>query len=156
MIFVSLGTNKNPFPRLLQEVENLIQVMGIQDEVVVQQGNTPYTSNLFRSFKYSAMIEFVEYIKNAEVVIIHAGSGTLFNSIECGKKIIVAARLKKYGEHSDDHQLELTRKLSEEGYILDGTFSLIDAWKKLEHFSPRAFDFSNQIAANLKKYINTL
>jgi UDP-N-acetylglucosamine transferase subunit ALG13 len=155
MIFISLGTNKNPFPRLLQEVENLIKTVYIRDEVLVQQGNTVYISNLFKSFRSVAMTEFIEYIQKADIVIIHAGSGTLFNAIKSGKKVIAVARLKKYGEHTDDHQLELARKLSEEGYILDGTYSLIDAWKKLESFTPRPFDFSNQIVSSLKKYIDS-
>jgi UDP-N-acetylglucosamine transferase subunit ALG13 len=151
-----VGTNKNPFPRLLQDVENLIETLDIKDEVIVQQGNTVYASGLFKSFRSVAMNEFMKYIQNADIVIIHAGSGTLFNAIKSDKKIIAVARLKKYGEHKDDHQLELARKLSEEGYILDGTHSILDAWKKLGEFSPRPFDFSNHIVQNLKKYIDTL
>jgi UDP-N-acetylglucosamine transferase subunit ALG13 len=156
MIFVALGAVKFPFPRLLKELENLIKTFDISDEVIVQRGNTGYTSPLFESFETVPVAEFYEYVKKAEVVIMQAGSGSLFDTMKIGKKIIAAARLKKYGEVIDDHQLELAKKLSDEGYILDGSYSLGAAWEKLANFSPRPFDFSNQIVTSLKSYINTI
>ncbi|MDR2408836.1 MAG: glycosyl transferase family 28 [Bacteroidales bacterium] len=156
MIFVSLGTNKNQFPRLLREIENLIKVADIKETVIVQRGNTDYESNLFESFKNIPMRQFIEYINKADVVIVHAGSGTLFNAIRNRKRIIAVARLRQFNEHIDNHQLELAKKLSEGGYILDGTYSLVNAWKQLRVFSPRYFDFSNTIAKKLKEYIDLL
>ena len=89
--------------------------------------------------------EFKEYIAKADVVISHAGSGALFSAIQKGKKCIAVARLAKYNEMLNDHQTELVRKLSEDGYILDGTYSIIDAWKKLDSFVPRKCDFECNI-----------
>jgi UDP-N-acetylglucosamine transferase subunit ALG13 len=140
----------------LQELENLIKVFDINDKVIVQKGNTEYTSKLFHAFNFINNVQFVEYVKNADVIITHAGSGALFNAIKSRKKIIAVARLKKNNEMIDDHQIELAKKLSQEGYILDGTYSLIEAWKKLETFSPRCCDFSNMIVKKLKNYIDAL
>lgn len=50
----------------------------------------------------------------------------------------------------DDHQTELAKKLSEEGYIIDGTYSLVDAWSKLQDFTPRANDFQCTIVDELR------
>ena len=92
-------------------------------------------------------------IAKATVIVTHAGSGALFSSIKSGKKVIAVARLCKYGEMVDDHQTELTRKLAEEGYILDGTNSIIDAWKKIEGFVPRKNDFVCTIPEVLESII---
>ena len=51
----------------------------------------------------------------------------------------------------NDHQTELVRKLSEEGYILDGTYSIVDAWKKLDGFVPRKYDFECSLPQEIGK-----
>jgi UDP-N-acetylglucosamine transferase subunit ALG13 len=156
MILVILGTQFRQFNRLLQEVEDLITAYNITDRVIVQCGHTNYESDLFELFKFIDNDQFVEYIKQADVIITHAGSGALFNAIKSGKKIIAVARLKEYREMVDNHQVELVKKLSGEGYIIDGTYSLKKAWDKLENFTPRPSDFPNKIYENLKKYIDAL
>jgi UDP-N-acetylglucosamine transferase subunit ALG13 len=156
MIFVILGTQDKPFLRLLNELERIIKENNIKDEIIVQIGDTDYESSLFKSFKYIDDTHFLEYINKADAIITHAGSGALFNAIKKGKKTIAVARLKKYGEMVDDNQSELVKKLAEGGYIIDGTYSLVEAWKMLDTFSPRPCDFPNMIVPNLKKYIDTL
>jgi UDP-N-acetylglucosamine transferase subunit ALG13 len=156
MIFVSLGTQPLQFIRLLRDLENLVKVCDITEEVIVQIGHTKYESKLFKSFTFVNGSIFMEYIDRADVIISHAGAGSLFSAIKLGKKIIAAARLKKYNEHNDNHQTELAQKLSQEGYLIDGTYSLIEAWKKLENFIPRKFDFPNSIVTNIKQYIDSL
>jgi hypothetical protein len=46
------------------------------------------------------------------------------------------------------------RKLAGEGYILDGTYSIIDAWKKLDSFTPRDCDFKCTIPTNIENILN--
>ncbi|MGN1256973.1 MAG: hypothetical protein ACI4UA_07400, partial [Bacteroidaceae bacterium] len=48
----------------------------------------------------------------------------------------------------------LVRKLTEEGYILDGTYSLIDAWRKLDGFKPRPNDFTCTIQQRIEEILN--
>lgn len=141
MIFVTLGTQQIPFTRIMQMLDELIVQENVKDEVVVQAGYTDYETKNFKCVKFLKEEEFQQYIAKATIIITHAGSGALFSSIKSGKKVIAVARLCKYGEMIDDHQTELTRKLAEEGYILDGTNSLVDAWKKIESFIPRKNDF---------------
>jgi UDP-N-acetylglucosamine transferase subunit ALG13 len=156
MVFVVLGTQYRPFTRFLNEIENLITALAIKDEFIVQSGYTKCKSDLFQSFEFVESSKFMEYINTADIVITHAGSGAIFNAIKNNKKIIAVARLKKYGEMVDDHQTELVRKLSTEGYIIDGTYSLIEAWKKLENFIPKANDFHIIEIFKLKEYIDSL
>ena len=64
------------------------------------------------------MEEFVNYIRNASIVICHAGAGTLIHVLQAGKVPVVMPRRKKYGEHIDDHQLELVKVLAEQGRVI--------------------------------------
>ena len=154
MVFVVLGTQKNQFNRFLNMVEELVKSGELNESVVAQIGYTKFETNLFKCFSMVSEEEFQKYVSEASVIITHSGSGALFSAIKKGKKIIAVARLKKYGEMIDDHQTELVKKLSEEGYILDGTYSLKDAWDKLPNFTPRKYDFSNTIGEVISNWID--
>lgn len=153
MIFVTVGTQPNGFLRCLKEVELLIDKYGITEEVVAQIGNTDFHTDKFKTIPFTGENEFKEYIAKASVVITHAGSGAIFNSIKAGKKVIAMARLHDFNEMADNHQTELVKKLSDGGYIIDGTYSLIEAWPKLEGFEPRENDFKCEIVPILDKWI---
>jgi beta-1,4-N-acetylglucosaminyltransferase len=153
MIFVTVGTQPNGFLRCLKEVEQLIDKFGITEEVVAQIGNTDFETDKFKTIRFTGENEFKEYIQKASIVISHAGSGALFNSIKAGKKVIAMARLHDFNEMADNHQTELVKKLSEGGYIIDGTYSLVEAWPKLDGFTPRPNDFKCEIVPVLDKWI---
>lgn len=157
MIFVPLGTQAMDFTRCLKMLDEMIQHYNITEEVIVQMGNSNYKSENFNIIPFLPEEEFKKYIANASVVISHAGSGALFNAIKNHKKLIAVARLKQYHEMVDDHQTELVKKLSEGGYIIDGTHSLINAWAKLDGFEPRENDFTCEIyeaiSTKLKEWI---
>lgn len=135
-------------------LDEMIQQYDIKEEVIVQMGNSNYQSNNFKIIPFLPEEEFKKYIADASVVISHAGSGALFNAIKNNKKLIAVARLKKYHEMVDDHQTELTSKLSEEGYIINGTYSLVDAWAKLDGFVPRSNDFQCNLVDKLSEVID--
>lgn len=154
MIFVTVGTQPNGFLRCLKEVEKLLETYNITEDVVAQIGNTDFETNKFKTIRFTSENEFKEYIQHASVVITHAGSGAIFNSIKAGKKAIAMARLHDFNEMADNHQTELVKKLSEGGYIIDGTYSLIEAWPKLESFIPRPNDFWCDIVPTLDNWIS--
>ena len=156
MIFVPLGTQAMDFSRCLKMLDEMIEHYNIKEKVIVQLGGATYQSKNFEVLPFVPEEQFKQNIKDASVVISHAGSGALFNAIKNGKKLIAVARLKRYHEMVDDHQTELTRKLSEEGYIIDGTYSLINAWKQVEHFVPRENDFQCTISEEISKFIDSI
>ena len=141
MIYITLGTQGADFSRCLRMVEELINTREIEDEIIAQVGASSYRPKGVTCFEFIPENEYQCNIQNADVIITHAGSGALFSSIKKGKKTIAVARLAIYNEMVNDHQVELVRKLTQEGYILDGTHSLIDAWDKLATFVPRKNDF---------------
>ena len=122
-------------------IEELVNKCNITERIIAQTGYTKYTSKYIECFDFVPEDKYQEYIESADVVITHAGTGALFSAINKGKKVIAVARLSSYGEMINDHQIEIVRKLSEEGYILDGTYSLSEAWDKLPDFNPRENDF---------------
>lgn len=154
MVFISLGTQGNQFPRFLEMVDRLIEELHPNHEFIAQTGYTKYESDKIQLKPFLSEVEFKEYIAKADVVITHAGSGALFSAIKQGKKIIAVARLKQYNEMVNDHQTELVRKLSEDGYILDGTYSIIEAWKRIESFTPRRCDFSCSLPQEIRKVLD--
>jgi beta-1,4-N-acetylglucosaminyltransferase len=60
----------------------------------------------------------LERLRAADVVVTHAGCGSLFDAMSLGQTPVVVPRLERFGEHVNDHQLELLDALSAEGRIL--------------------------------------
>ena len=157
LILVTLGTQDKPFIRLIKAVEKQVELGNIKEEVVVQAGCTKYKSNLIEVFDYISIDEFNNYIDKANIIITHAGVGTIINGLKKGKKLIVAARLKKYKEHVNDHQLQILENFSQDGYILplEDFYKLNDVIELSKEFVPREFVSNNDsFIANLIKEID--
>ncbi len=117
MIFAAFGTSI-PFPRLFAKLKELAPLLN--EELVVQTGNTPGEIPNCRQFRFSS--ELTSYYREAHLVIVHAGLGIQLELIEMGKPFIAIPRLAKYGEHIDDHQVETCEMLSRKygtKYLLD-------------------------------------
>lgn len=113
MIFVSVGTHEDPFDRMLEAVGELV----VDEPLVIQYGPSAVRCAGATEFEFLSFDEMVDYIKSARAVIMHAGVGSVMVSLANGKRPIVMARLHKHGEHVDDHQLELARRLNDYGLV---------------------------------------
>lgn len=118
MIFVTLGTQDKQFTRLIKAVEKLVIDGSIKDEIIVQAGHTKYTSDKIKILNYIPFNEFNDYLNKADIIITHGGVGSILSSIKLKKKVIAVARLKKYNEHVNDHQLQVIEKMEKQGYII--------------------------------------
>ena len=119
MILVTLGTQDKEFTRLLKAIDKEIKNGVITDKVVVQAGCTKYKSENMEMFDLIPANEFDEYIKKADLIITHGGAGSILTAVKNNKKIIAAARLAKYKEHTNDHQRQIIEEFSKQGYILE-------------------------------------
>lgn len=155
MIFITLGTQACNFSRCMRMVEEIIKSFKIDEPIIAQVGHTSYNSSLISCFDFVSEQQYQDLISSARIVISHAGTGALFSSIKKGKKVIAVARLKKYGEMVDDHQKEIVAKLSSEGYILDGTDSLLSAWSKIDAFTPKRFNLECTLPQEIMAIIDT-
>ena len=83
------------------------------DELVVQHGFSPRPQRARRAVAFMPFDEMVACFEAANVVITHAGVGSVLSAVRAGHTPIVVPRLRRLGEHVDDHQVELTRALAE-------------------------------------------
>lgn len=118
MIFVTVGTEKFAFDRLLGALHSALEKGLIKGEVVAQTGHSKASYPLFRSRKFFAFDEQARLIQEADVVVAHAGEGSLLVSLNSGKVPVLFPRRAAFGEHFDDHQLELARQLEKTGRVL--------------------------------------
>lgn len=119
-MFVTVGNPTQGFLRLLESVDALAgRRLFSDDTVLIQRGNNPgfMASHCLQQDFFSAET-FLHIIDKAQLVICHAGAGTLIHVLQVGKVPVVMPRQKKYGEHIDDHQVELTRALASEGRVI--------------------------------------
>ncbi|MFC4558009.1 PssE/Cps14G family polysaccharide biosynthesis glycosyltransferase [Virgibacillus kekensis] len=141
MIFVILGTHELPFTRLVKEIERLKKEGFIKEEIIVQSGHTNYSSDLLTIQPFMSYEEMESIYDRARLIITHAGTGSVITGLKKNKKVIAVARLKEYGEHNDNHQLELVDVFKEKGHILewDDRTPLQEVMKSVEEFSPKPF-----------------
>lgn len=117
MVLVLLGTQNNDFTRLLRAVQENIDNKVIEDEVVVQAGFTKFDSRDMKIFDFIDKEKLFELIDKADLIITHGGVGSIIASLKKGKKVIVVPRQKKYGEHVNNHQLQIAKKFEHDGYV---------------------------------------
>lgn len=152
MIFVTLGSQKFQFNRLLQKIDELVKEEAIKEEIFAQIGYSDYKPENYQYKDFLNRNEFSEIQSKADVVITHGGTGAIIGAVKKGKKVLAVPRLAKYGEHVDDHQIEIVDVFSDEGYILklDENTKLDDLIKKAKTFKPKKFK------SNTKNFINKL
>ncbi|MBR2423274.1 MAG: glycosyltransferase [Oscillospiraceae bacterium] len=117
MTFVTLGTQSFPFNRLLELVDRLVEEGVLRGEVFAQVGYSTYVP---RNYSYVDFLEpaaYSRYIAQADLVIAHAGVGTIMSCLSSRRKLIVVPRSKRYSEHVDDHQFEIAEEFAEKGYL---------------------------------------
>lgn len=153
MIFVALGTQDKAFIRILKLAEELNEF----DKIVCQTGFTKYSSDKLEIHEYFNPEEYVEKIKESDVILCHGGVGTMLNCLNMNKKIIVVPRLKKYGEHQNDHQLQVARIFKEQGHVLvyEEGDDIKELYKKAKDFSPKPFISNNSnFVSKLKSFLD--
>ncbi len=152
MILVLLGTQDKSFKRLLDKVEEQINLGNIKEKVVVQAGYTKYNSYNMEIFDLISNDKLNKLMDDADIIITHGGVGSIIESLKKNKKIIVCPRLKKYNEHTNDHQLQIVESFSKKGYIIPyyENDDLGKILKEIKDFKPRKY------RSNTKNMINTL
>ena len=75
------------------------------------------------------------------ILITHGGVGSIITGLKYNKKVIAAARLEKYKEHVNDHQLQIIENFTNSGYILNliDFDKLDEVLKETKKFKPKKF-----------------
>lgn len=107
-IFVTVGHTR--FDSLFKQID---QINRDEWHFISQMYDGNYTPKNGKSITYTD--DIFSYYDNADVVITHAGAGTVYNLLEMGKTIIVVANTDRI----DTHQEDLIR------YVEDGKFAQV-------------------------------
>jgi UDP-N-acetylglucosamine transferase subunit ALG13 len=109
MIFVTVGNDFRNFNRLLTKIDEIAH--HLPSEVLLQRGYSDYQPKNIKYFDFVPMDRAIQYIQESELVVSHAGIGTIFLCKKYGIPLIIVPRRKMFGEHMNDHQLEVAAAL---------------------------------------------
>ncbi len=116
MIFVIVGTQL-PFDRLIGAVDAWAGRTGRRD-VLAQIGPSQLRPQYIEYQPFFPPPEFSRHFASAELVIAHAGMGSIISAMSQGKPILVMPRRASKHEHRNDHQFSTAQRFREMGSIL--------------------------------------
>lgn len=143
MIFVTLGSQKFQFNRLLMELDKLVEEKKISNDIFAQIGYSDYKPKNYEFKEFLDREQFAEIMERCEIVITHGGTGAIVGAVKREKKVIAAPRLAKFGEHVDDHQLQIIDQFTDMNFIV-GVKETNEIYEALEQLKTIEF----------KKYIS--
>ena len=108
------------------------------------------------AINYDSMEELIE---KCDLLITHGGVGSILAGVTRNKPVIAAARLAKYNEHVNDHQLQIIENFSKNKYILElrDFTKLGKILEKAKTFKPQKFVSNTTNLINMiEEYIDNL
>lgn len=115
MIFVTVGAQMS-FDRLVGWVDAWAAKRD-RDDVVAQIGPSDYQPRQLKVIPFMTPPEFRARLAEADVVVAHAGMGSIINALELGKPILVVPRHGEWEETRNDHQIATANRLGAEGLV---------------------------------------
>lgn len=152
MIFISVGSQKFQFNRLLAEIDRLIENNTITDEVFAQIGNSDYKPRNYKYVDFMTQDDFNKLIEKSDIIITHGGTGVIINSIKKGKKVIAIPRLSKYKEHVDDHQIQLINEFKELN-LIEAIHEVDELEKAIKKIKEKRY---NKYISNTSKIVESI
>ena len=158
MIFVTVGTERFPFDRLVKGMDEAAERLK-GEPVFMQLGEGGYLPKRCGWTHFLSYVEFVEKIREARIIVSHAGAGSILTCKKLGKVPIVMPRLKEKGEHIDDHQVELARRMADLGHVLlareaEEILPLIQKFENQEPSFPRPASSRSPLIRVLSDYLS--
>lgn len=148
MILVTVGTQL-PFDRLIRLIDEIAP--DLSEPVLAQNGNSKYKPQNIEAIATIRPEEFQLLIKQARLIVSHAGIGTVLTAQRHCKPLVLVPRLAKFGEHRNDHQSATVRALrSRPGIYVAETDAELRALLTNADLAP-ATGGDHQARANLKR-----
>lgn len=148
-VVVTLGTIEGfGFRRL---VERLLEVLPSGVEVTWQVGDTDVADLPIDGIGTMPAAELDRRMRDADVVIAHAGIGSSIAAMEAGHVPLLVPRSLRHGEHVDDHQYQIAKELAHRGlaWTLEPEGITLDALKALTGLGVRRTSSAPPIATGL-------
>lgn len=115
MIFVTVGTDL-PFDRMVRIVDQWAALKKRKD-VYAQIGDGGWKPKYINYVNFMAPSEFAKCIKESNLIISHAGMGTIITALLNGKRILVLPKRASLGEHRSEHQVATALRMKDLGNI---------------------------------------
>lgn len=156
MIFITTGT-QFPFERLLKYMAEWA-VSNPKVKIIAQAGKTKYFSEGIATYEYLSPEDYLAIVKQASIIVGHAGSGTIITACEHGIPAIIMPRRFDLQEHRSEHQLGMAKEFSKrEGvyiaYTKSQLFELLKQYKKLKPVSKEITQEKEMLVHFLKEKI---
>ncbi|MFQ5555941.1 MAG: glycosyltransferase [Acidimicrobiales bacterium] len=115
MIFVTVGAQM-PFDRLISTVDAWA-VRAARDDVVAQIGDSQLRPRALVTHERLPSAEFERLCAEAELIIAHAGMGSILTALRSGTPILVMPRRYALRETRNDHQVATATRLATQGRV---------------------------------------
>ena len=115
MIFVTVG-HQMPFDRMVCAIDEWAKANN-RDDVFAQIGTTDYVPEHIEWAARVDPADFHQRIQDADVVVGHAGMGTILTAFELGTPILVLPRRGAFQETRNDHQVATAERFLEMGRL---------------------------------------
>lgn len=116
LVVVTVGTDYHPFDRLVGWADRWCASQDGAVRALAQVGTSaPPDSLEWR--RYLSGDELTAAMDAASAVVCHGGPSTIMGARAAGHLPVVVPRLRRNGEHVDDHQVRFTRWMAERGDI---------------------------------------
>ncbi len=157
-VFVSVGTHPQPFDRLLKEIDRVAGRGKARVQLFAQTGNSRYKPKHFASQALLDSKDFEGKISWSDVVVSHGGAGTIITVLRHKKPLLLVPRLRKFGEHTNDHQLDLAKALETEGKAkaVFETRELEKALLEMKSFKPDLHSDRKRLVARIEGFLGEL
>lgn len=122
MIFVTYGVQL-PFDRLIKAILEIARED--QQEIFAIQGNYASSLSLPDNVEFIGKLtetQFEQHLMRADIVVSHAGMGTLITSLKHSKKVVLVPRDASKNEHRNNHQMDTLDTFK----FLSGVYPCID------------------------------
>jgi UDP-N-acetylglucosamine transferase subunit ALG13 len=156
MLLVTVGTQL-PFDRLINAVDAWAK-NNPQEEVFAQIGSTKSNPKHLNFASKVNPDEFKTLVSRSDLIIAHAGMGSILAGLEHSKPVIIVPRLAVFGEHRNDHQLATITKFAHIPQIYPAepsNLACIINKVKYEEFQSRSFSAhaSKELIRCIKNFV---
>jgi UDP-N-acetylglucosamine transferase subunit ALG13 len=156
VILVTVGAQM-PFDRLVKAVDEWAGAEGRTD-VFAQIGPDAYVPRHIQHTPFLEPNEFRSRVESADVIVSHAGMGSILTALQAGKPILVMPRRGDLRETRNDHQVATAERFGASGTIavaMDATelASKLSSLASLGSPEPIAPHASDELIAALRGFI---
>lgn len=123
LIFVTTGS-MFPFDRMIRIMDNWASQNRTQD-VLAQIGGGSFEPKYMNWKRIIPPDEYKEIVKSSQLIVAHAGTGSVFTAAEFQKPIVLMPRRAIMKEHTTDHQLDTAK-------WLEGKPGIFIAWDEAD------------------------